>query len=167
MTPPVDLTRVERTLERALGGWAAGSILAGGLCAAVGTVRSHASAVHFGRQMAAWGAVDGIIAVAGAVSRRRREDHDDGAARRAARLRRVLLINAGADVAYIAGGAIFAVRSRHAAPTARAGFGDGVAIVVQGAFLLALDLSQARRLTPRADASTPGVTCEAAASFPP
>jgi hypothetical protein len=58
-------------------------------------------------------------------------------------LRRVLLLNAGLDVGYLAAGAALVL-----APAARArGLrGDGLAVLVQGGFLLVLDTVAARAL---------------------
>ena len=55
-----------------------------------------------------------------------------------ARLRRVLLVNAGLDVGYLAVGAALVRHGRWR--------GDGWAVVVQGAFLLVLDSAAARAL---------------------
>ena len=117
---------VEQDVTRALGRWAAGSLLVGGALAAVPRTRG------FGRQTAAWGAVDGVIAVVGARRAAR------GRTTAPARLRRVLLVNAGLDVGYLAAGAWLSARPRWR--------GDGLAVLVQGAFLLALDTAGARRL---------------------
>lgn len=83
----------------------------------------------FGRQTAAWGAVDAAIAAFGLS--RPAPDTD--------RLRKVLLVNCLADVGYIGLG-LWAWRSERF----RA---DGAAVVVQGAFLLALDSHFAYHLT--------------------
>ena len=116
---------VEQDVVRVLGRWAVGSLLLGaGLSA-------HPRTRGFGRQTAAWGAVDGAIALVGA----RRQAA--GRTTPAPRLRRVLLVNAGLDVGYlVAGAALLRTRWR----------GDGAAVLVQGAFLLWLDASSARRL---------------------
>ena len=116
---------VEQDVVRVLGRWAAGSVAVGSLLTADPRTRG------FGRQTAAWGAVDGIIALVGA--RRQAAGRTTGAAR----LRRVLLVNAGLDVGYVAAGAVL-LRTRWR--------GDGLAVVVQGAFLLWLDAASARRL---------------------
>jgi hypothetical protein len=103
--------------------------------------------VGFGRQTAAWGLVDGAIAGAGTLGRRRRgELTPEEQGRKARSLGRLLLINAAADVGYMVGGAVIALRSREGRPVRGMNEGDGAAIVVQGAFLLALDVSQAMRL---------------------
>ena len=79
-----------------------------------------------------WGAVDGAIALVGARRRSSRGPTD------AQRLRRVLLVNAGLDVGYVAAGGWLVRDGRWR--------GDGVAVVVQGAFLLVLDSVAARAL---------------------
>ncbi|SDP63830.1 hypothetical protein SAMN05660199_04451 [Klenkia soli] len=122
----MDPLAVETRLTTVLGGWAAASVAVGGVLAAVPRTRG------FGRQTAAWGAVDGAIAAVGARNRRRRGPTDP------ARLRRVLLVNAGLDVGYLALGAVLLRTDRWR--------GDGAAVVVQGAFLLALDATAAAAL---------------------
>jgi hypothetical protein len=52
----------------------------------------------------------------------------------------VLLLNAGLDVGYLAAGAWLVRRTRWR--------GDGLAVLVQGAFLLVLDSGAARALSP-------------------
>ena len=117
---------VEERLTRALAGWAVGSIAVGAALAL------HPSTRSFGRQTAAWGAVDGAIAWAGSRKRARTGPPDP------ARLRRVLLVNAGLDVGYVAGGVALVRHGRWRQ--------DGWAVVVQGAFLLVLDSTAARAL---------------------
>ena len=119
---------VETRLTTVLGSWAAGSVAAGAVLAARPATRG------FGRQTAAWGAIDGAIAAVGARNRRRRGPTDP------ARLRRVLLVNAGLDVGYLAVGAALLRSARWR--------GDGAAVLVQGAFLLALDATAAAALAP-------------------
>lgn len=117
---------VEQDLTRVLSAWAAGSV-------AVGAVLSLSPRTRgFGRQTAAWGAVDGAIAYAGVRGRRRKGPTDP------ARLRRVLLVNAGLDVGYLALGRRLRRTERWR--------GDGTAVLVQGAFLLLLDTTAAARL---------------------
>jgi hypothetical protein len=113
-----------RGLTRTLGAWSAVSIVGGASLWAAG--RSPQSRA-FGRQTLAWGAVDAAIAGFGAT----RPDPQPG------RLRRILLLNCVADVGYLA----------LAATVWRSGrTGDGAAIAVQGAFLLALDSHYAYHL---------------------
>ncbi len=120
------MTDVERRLTTLLGSWAATSVASGALLATRPATRG------FGRQCAAWGAVDGAIALAGARRRRARGPTEPG------RLRRVLLVNAGLDVGYLAAGAWLVRDGRWR--------GDGLAVLVQGAFLLGLDGAAARAL---------------------
>ena len=120
------MSDVEQRLIRALGSWAGGSVLLG---AALSVPRSTRG---FGRQTAAWGAVDGAIAYVGGRNRKTKGPTDP------AHLRRVLLVNAGLDVGYLAGGAWLLRRTRWR--------GDGLAVLVQGGFLLALDTTVARQL---------------------
>lgn len=135
---------LSRALTRALGGFGAASVAGGAVLAAVA---SSPGTRAFGQQSAAWGAVDLAIAGLGAV---RSAGHPVGAAR----LRRTLLVNAGLDVGYIAAGA--AVAFLRPAPGGRVtpeqARGHGLAVVVQGLGLLALDLAFAARLHPSAQA---------------
>ncbi|HSN78468.1 MAG TPA: hypothetical protein VL334_25650 [Anaerolineae bacterium] len=89
-----------------------------------------------GQQFIAWGAIDGAIALAGRWSQRRKTEpgtrNED-----IAKLRRLLLVNAGLDVFYVAGGLALALRRGQDDPYWR---GVGLGIVVQGGFLLAFDL---------------------------
>jgi hypothetical protein len=151
-----EFEHIERQLSTLLGVWAAGSVIKGGAIALMGSRTGRKQWVRFGRQTAMWGAVDGLIAGAGAISRSRRgrltAEEVDGEARK---LRKLLLINAAADVLYIAAGAHIAVHAKpgRADPpkpeqtSLRLGRGDGLAILIQGAFLLALDATYARRLS--------------------
>ena len=118
---------VEQRLVRVLTGWAAGSVAVGAVLAGRPATRG------FGRQTAAWGAVDGVIACLGIRGRARRGPTDP------VRLRRVLWVNAGADVGYLVA-ALALLRTR---PRWR---GDALAVLVQGTFLLALDVTAARAL---------------------
>ena len=121
---------VEERLTQILATWAAGSLVAGAALALRPGTRG------FGRQTAAWGAVDGAIAYVGSRGRAHRGPTDP------VRLRRVLLINAAADVGYLVAG-IAVLRSR---PRWR---GDAAAVLVQGGFLLVLDSVAADALRPR------------------
>lgn len=143
-----ELEGYEREITTLLSVWAAGSVLKGGAIALLGKRTGREQWTRFGRQTAMWGAVDALIAGAGALSRSRRGDltpeEVDAEARK---LRRLLLINAAADVVYIAGGAHIAVRAGRSGTSFRMGRGDGIAILIQGAFLLALDTTYARKLS--------------------
>ncbi|MFN8184127.1 MAG: hypothetical protein U0R23_06870 [Candidatus Nanopelagicales bacterium] len=113
-----------QSLMRTLGAWSAVSVVGG---AAVWAAGRSPQARAFGRQTLAWGAVDAAIAGFGAS----RPAPDPR------RLRRILLINCVADLGYLALAAV-AWRSGRT--------GDGAAIAVQGAFLLALDSHYAYHL---------------------
>ncbi len=92
-----------------------------------------------GLQGLVWGAIDAAIAGFGLASLRRKRARPDAdapavLAKEARNLRRLLLVNAGLDVLYVVGGIV--VLTQLPTPFAR---GNGVGIVVQGAFLLLLD----------------------------
>ena len=120
------MSDVEQRLVQVLGGWSAASVVLGAALAAFPRTRG------FGRQSVAWGAVDGAIAYVGARRRAAKGPTEP------ARLRRVLLVNAALDVGYVAAGAELVRRGRWP--------GDGLAVVVQGAFLFALDATAAQAL---------------------
>lgn len=138
-------------LAKVLGGWSALSILTGVACAVLGWRRSNPVLSGLGRQSVAWGAVDGAIAAFGA--RNAGEDRTGASAdpvARARRLRTVLALNAGLDVGYLAVGTRLArrrpKRSDGTGLRTRDTRGDGLAVLGQGAFLLALDTAYARRM---------------------
>jgi uncharacterized protein DUF6992 len=103
----------------------------------------------FGIQAAAWGAVDAAIAVLGSrAARRRRAGQADALEhtrllQEERNLRRLLLVNTGLDVLYVAGGMALAL-TLGAGDAAWRGHGWG--IVVQGAFLFAFDLVHAQQV---------------------
>ncbi len=151
-----ELEGYEREITTLLAVWAAGSVIKGTAIALLGKRTGRKQWMRFGRQTAMWGAVDALIAGAGALSRSRRgaltQEEVDAEARK---LRMLLLVNAAADVVYIAGGAHIAAHAKpgRADPPVpertsfRMGRGDGLAILIQGAFLLALDATYARKLS--------------------
>ncbi len=97
----------------------------------------------FGRQTLAWAAVDaGVLALA--IAKRGPAPADDAGARSLGRKMALITgANAVADVAYLAGGVEVARRW----PARR---GDGVAVVLQGLFLLWLDARYAKRFAVQA-----------------
>ncbi|GMA33293.1 DUF6992 family protein [Litorihabitans aurantiacus] len=126
----------ELRLLRGLTSGAIASGVVGAAALAVGLVPGRRAAFAFGRQTLAWAAVDGVIAALGRRGSSRPEN--DGDARdRARRMRTITAVNAVADVGYVAGGLALARWK----PSLRA---DGVAVVIQGAFLLVLDTWHAR-----------------------
>lgn len=139
----MDPWRRQLALARVTLGW---SILS----TAVGlplAVRGDAWWRAFGWQQVGWAAVDAGVVVVGEPLRRRRMRGSGNpyapAALHAERrsLRRVLLLNAGADALYVAGGAWLWRTSR--AQPGRAGAGAG--IVLQGTFLCLHDTWHAMR----------------------
>ena len=146
-----ELEGYEREITTLLTVWAAGSVIKGTAIALIGKRTGRKQWVRFGRQTAMWGAVDALIAGAGALSRSRRgELPPEQVAAEARKRRTLLLINAAADVGYIAGGAHIAFHAKPGPPektSFRMGRGDGLAILIQGAFLLALDATYARKLS--------------------
>ena len=146
-----ELEGYEREITTLLTAWAVGSVVKGTAIALLGKRTGRKQWVRFGRQTAMWGAVDALIAGAGALSRSRRgELTQEQVDFEATKLRVLLLINAAADIVYVAGGAHIAVRAKPGPPektSFRMGRGDGLAILIQGAFLLALDATYARKLS--------------------
>jgi hypothetical protein len=109
----------------------------------------------FGLQAMVWGVIDAAIAWLGATSARRRRAAAPGgteAARAEARkLRRLLWINTGLDVLYVAGGLILVATLGAQDPFAA---GNGWGIALQGGFLFVFDLLHARA-TPMGDGPPP------------
>lgn len=101
----------------------------------------------FGVQALVWGGIDAAIAVGGIASARRGARRGAGVtgadAREARKLRRLLLVNGGLDLLYIAAGLILAGPIAAGDPFL---VGNGWGIVVQGAFLLVFDVAHARRV---------------------
>lgn len=110
------MARVEQ-LQRTLGVWSAASLVGG---AALWAGGRNEAARRFGRQTFAWGLVN--AAIAGWSARRATPDIE--------RLRTILMVNAAADVGYMTVGAVMYRKGLRP---------DGAAVIVQGAFLLALD----------------------------
>jgi len=158
----------ERQLTGLLGAWAVVSVVGGGALARRGDRAGRPTVAAFGRQNALWGAVDGVIALTAAAARRRRRLSGLPEADRSAaaddvrrRLRRILGVNAGLDVAYVTGGSALVlgydrIDARFPGRGSQA-VGNGLAVVLQGSFLLVLDTVFARRLVrPTHRTSLPG-----------
>jgi hypothetical protein len=99
----------------------------------------------FGLQALVWGMIDAAIAFFGwGMARRRAADSSAQSLefkhKEARNLRRLLWINSGLDLLYIAGGWRL---SHRADPRERGWQGHGWGIIVQGAFLLLFDLYHA------------------------
>lgn len=143
-----ELEGYEREISTLLTVWGVGSLVKGGVIALLGKRTGRRQWLTFGRQTAMWGAVDALIAGAGALSRSRRgELTDEEVEFERVKLRTLLILNAAADVVYIAGGAHIAVRAGRDGTSFRMTRGDGLAILIQGAFLLALDATYARKIS--------------------
>lgn len=135
----------ERRLLRRLTWLAAGSIVKGATAWRIGQDTDSELMSGFGRQFAAWGVVDGVIASFGWRGLRRRAANASsvsaGAAgeaeRRARSLRRTLLFNAALDVGYVGIGVWMAGSPRE---RVRPLAGDGLAIAVQGVVLAVNDV---------------------------
>lgn len=99
-----------------------------------------------GVQGLVWGVIDAAIAGFGLLTLRRKlkrpdADHPEVMGREAHNLRRLLLINAGLDVLYIVAGVV--ILTIFTSTFAR---GNGVGIIIQGAFLLLFDAFYAYRV---------------------
>ncbi len=127
-------------LARRLLLWSALSITAGLLLLAFGDTFWRG----FGIQAAAWGVIDAAIAYFGQRSAARQRAASRGdrevIGRAAAKLRRLLWINTGLDVLYVAGGVLL-VNTLGRTDLFAAGNGWGV--ILQGGFLLIFDLLHA------------------------
>lgn len=140
-TPPSDPWAQARRIGTQLGAWSLASVAGAiALGAAAGAAPESAVTLRaLAWQFGLWGAIDGAIAAFGERDRRRRlargEGADAGATRAfAARLRRLLRLNAALDVAYVAVGVALLLAWR-----TPAGLGHGLGVLVQGGFLLLFD----------------------------
>ncbi len=137
--------RLDRQLTSLLGAWGAASVVAGQVLARSADATQQNWRKGFARQQVGWGAVDLVIAGIGAYRGRGEQSPED-----LRKLHRILLINAGADFGYLAGGLLMLSRSgqiadRFARADAETVRGDGAGILVQGGFLLLLDTVYAVR----------------------
>lgn len=132
MSMPIPSPSLADTVTRRLLGWSAASIAAGLPLAASGRPLLRG----LGHQFIAWGAVDGALALAGRWAGSRPGAPPESA-QQVDTLRRVLLVNAGLDVLYMAGGAALMLRRGQDNPYWQ---GAGVGIMLQGGFLLVFDL---------------------------
>ena len=135
-----ELESIESSLTTVLMGWAMGSTAIGSAIAVRGRRSQRLQLMRFGRQTAMWGAIDGLIAGVGIHSRKGRGELSPQQVEVKARnLRWLLMANAAADIGYVIGGAVIAGRGLMGRSTFRMSGGDGVAIIIQGSFLLVLD----------------------------
>jgi Family of unknown function (DUF6992) len=151
----VELHAFEDRLARGLLAWGGASVAGGAALAVVGAATGNRFLRAFGGQTAGWGAIDAGLAIGGWARARRLlaspSADPSRIAHEASRVRRILAVNAGLDVLYIAGGlAVAAGRGRHDA----AARGHGLAAVVQGTFLLVFDAWHAARVPENAGGET-------------
>ncbi len=127
----------KRGLMTTLGGWSLGSLGVGAAMWAAGDTR-----VRFaGIQNVAWGAIDGAIAAYALWSDRDEQSRVEPAAHWAAerqKLRTVLWINVGLDVAYVVTGIALSALGKTDALR-----GSGAGVIAQGGFLLVFDTAGA------------------------
>ena len=133
------VSEAEATLLRELSIGAAISAVKGATALAWGVGFSDGWCRGFGRQTLGWAAINGAIA---AVGHHGLKTNAEDPTARARKLRTTLVVNSVLDVGYIAAGVAVA-RSKH--PRFADAHGDGVAVVVQGLFLLWLDARHAFR----------------------
>lgn len=139
----------ENALARQIRWWAGANIVGGAALALLGARRANARLRDFGLQSAGWGVINaGIGAVADRVRERKLarlpEPMDPEALAREHRLLwRLLVINAGLDVGYLAAGLAWFHRRGGDHPSSQ---GHGAAVLFQGAFLLVFDLRHAGAL---------------------
>ncbi len=141
----IDIWLFQDQLTRRLSWWSIGSILAGAFLAAAFTGFWRGLGIQF----LAWGVIDLAIAFFGARSARQRRAKLSLAEQLAAQpqerasLAKILWINAGLDVLYLAGG-LALIGTLGATDSFWLGGGWGV--LIQGGFLLFFDLFHALKL---------------------
>lgn len=150
-----DIWTEQQRLSLILGAWGLGSVAVGELLRRAGRRRGSAFLVGFGRQQSGWGAIDAAIAGFGAIRSRQKQaglpDPDAAAVQESERssLHRILLVNTGLDLLYLAGGVLLIVASdavsRRSGREAALVRGDGAGVLLQGGFLLVLDSAFAAR----------------------
>lgn len=131
------VARFATDLARRLLTWALASVLVGVVLLVTGDDFWRG----FGLQAALWGLIDALIALV--ALRSARGDSAPGEVDQATRIRRILWLNAGLDLAYIAIGAGLVAIARDANPFLA---GNGWGIAVQGGFLLVFDVVHAMRV---------------------
>jgi hypothetical protein len=137
----MDIWQYYKTITRRLLAWSVVSMIAGVAFLLLGPLWQ-----GVGLEAIAWGMIDaGIALIGGWVTRRRRAGLEPPFApevlsREARSLRRILLINTGLDVLYVAGGVALALTLGVDSLFWR---GNGWGIVIQGGFLFFFDLFHA------------------------
>jgi len=122
-----------------LGSWATANIVTG----LIGRSQTEGSRSRFHEMNAIWNSVNLGIAVFGYISAQNLDP--SGSAfelyKSQQQLDRILLINAGLDVAYMAAGLWMRERSKNISGNSDLWLGYGNSIILQGAFLFAFDLA--------------------------
>ncbi len=129
----------QRTLGLALGSYALANIAVGALAAG----RERTEAHYFHRMNVYWNVVNLAIAGAGLIGSRKANPDTETLSQAVERyegIKRVLLLNTGLDVAYVAGGAYLIERGRNRPDDRNRLTGFGKSIIVQGGFLFVFDL---------------------------
>lgn len=140
----LDIWTFQQTITRRLMAWSLFSILAG-----AGMFWGDALWRGIGVQFVAWGLIDLAIAVFGAIGMQRRwsqwtpEERLAAQPRERTQLARILWLNAGLDVLYVAGGLTLWLTLGSTDLFWR---GGGWGIIVQGGFLFFFDVYHALKL---------------------
>lgn len=138
------IRRFQKQLLMTLMGWAMSSIVLGLVMRRGGD--SFRAGV--GEQFVGWGVINGLIATAGSFGTQRRAertptDSSVSLTTEKRNLATLLWVNAGLDVFYVIGGALYG-RKQGATDGHRRG--RGVGIIIQGGFLFFFDLINAIRV---------------------
>lgn len=131
--------RHEKTLSFVLGSYALANIVVGGIAAG----QTSGETRYFHRMNAYWNVVNLGLAGLGLLGARQRlTDETLGqAVVQHERMKRILLFNAGLDVAYVVGGAYLRERANSHPDKADQLRGYGKSIMLQGGFLFAFDVA--------------------------
>ncbi len=147
------LIQAQLALERSLAAWGLSSMITGGVLMAAGRRGRGPGWTAAGRQHLAWGGVDAALAAWGRLRRGRTGPlAPEQAALAAGALRRLLLVNVVLDLAYVGVGITLLQEPERVLRSWPGTAGllrpVGGAVLVQGAFLLAVDSAVAARLGP-------------------
>lgn len=118
-----------------LGGWAAANLVYSGI--SVGSAEG--SDRYFHQMNLLWAGINGALATAGYLGSRKTDSSIAGPLRRQRNLEKVFLLNAGLDIAYIAGGLYLKERANRNNKNSDRNRGFGNSIMLQGAGLLLFD----------------------------
>ena len=135
-----NIWQFQQVLSKRLLRWGLGSVLVGLLMRFGGTFWK-----KLGNQFIAWGAVDALIALFGEISQRDRIDDIPNPGKSDVRqdesknLKRLLWVNAFLDVFYVLGGLWWSKRDEGDGDAK----GNGLGVVLQGAFLFVFDVIHA------------------------